>query len=122
MMDSFKPGGWPTLVPRLFTTDVAGLVDFLKVAFDAEGEAAAGRPSELRIGDSLLLISDGGGVRSIAPGFFYLYVQDADETYRRALEAGAETIEAPANMPYGDRRAMVCDRWGNRWQIATFRG
>jgi len=121
-MSSFKPEGWSTITPRVFTSDVSGLVAFLKAAFDAEGEVHAGRPAEVKIGDSFLMVSDGGGVRSATPAFIHLYVQDADDVYRRAIEAGAESIEAPADMPYGDRRATVQDRCGNSWQIATFRG
>jgi PhnB protein len=121
-MSGFKPEGWSTITPRVFTSDVGGLVAFLKAAFDAEGEVHEGRPTEVKIGDSLLMVSDGGGVRSATPAFIHLYVQDADDVYRRAIEAGAESIEAPADMPYGDRRATVRDRWGNSWQIATFRG
>ena len=43
----------------------------------------------------------------------------AQPFYRRAIEAQALSLEAPADMPYGDRRAMVKDAWGNVWQIAT---
>jgi uncharacterized glyoxalase superfamily protein PhnB len=53
------------------------------------------------------------------PAFLYVYVDDSDSTYKRALLAGATSLEEPADMPYGDRRAMVRDRWGNTWQIAT---
>jgi uncharacterized glyoxalase superfamily protein PhnB len=53
------------------------------------------------------------------PAFLYLYVEDADATYRRAVQAGAQSLEEPSDMPYGDRRGMVQDRWGNVWQIAT---
>jgi uncharacterized glyoxalase superfamily protein PhnB len=56
------------------------------------------------------------------PVFLYAYVSDADATYQRAIEAGARSLETPVDMPYGDRRAMVEDRWGNVWQIATFKG
>ena len=49
------------------------------------------------------------GERGLFPAFLYVYVADADETYRRALEAGAETLEAPLDTPYGDRRAMARD-------------
>ena len=54
--------------------------------------------------------------------FLYVYVGDADATYRRALDAGARSLEEPRDVPYGDRRCMVTDRWGNTWQIATHRG
>jgi uncharacterized glyoxalase superfamily protein PhnB len=117
--DAYKPAGWPAVTPRLFTADVAGLVHFLKVVFDAEGDLQADRPSELRIDDAMVMVSDGGGVREPMPTFLYVYVPDADLTYRRAIAAGAEVLEAPADMPYGDRRAMVRDQWGNIWQIAT---
>jgi PhnB protein len=53
--------------------------------------------------------------------FLYVYVADADETYERAVAAGARVLEAPADMRYGDRRCMVEDEWGNTWQIATYR-
>jgi uncharacterized glyoxalase superfamily protein PhnB len=55
------------------------------------------------------------------PAFLYVYVDDADEAYWRAIAAGAESIETPADVPYGDRRAMVRDSWANIWQIATYR-
>jgi uncharacterized glyoxalase superfamily protein PhnB len=58
------------------------------------------------------------GERDLFPAFLYVYVADADETYRRALEAGAEALEAPLDTPYGDRRAMVRDPYGNVFQIA----
>ena len=53
------------------------------------------------------------------PAFLYVYVDDTDATYRRALEAGARSLEEPLDMLYGDRRGMVEDEWGNIWQIAT---
>jgi uncharacterized glyoxalase superfamily protein PhnB len=53
------------------------------------------------------------------PAFLYLYVDDIDATYARALKAGGESLEEPQEMPYGDRRAMVKDPGGNIWQIAT---
>ncbi|MBP2426773.1 VOC family protein [Bradyrhizobium elkanii] len=67
------------------------------------------------------LISDGGGAREAMPTFLYVYVENADEAYRRAIAAGAESIEPPADTPYGDRRATVRDSWANVWQIATYR-
>jgi PhnB protein len=73
----------------------------------------------MRIGDSLIMVSDGGGVRESRPTFLYVYVENTDETYQCALEADALTIEKPVDMPYGDRRATVQDPWGNIWQIAT---
>jgi uncharacterized glyoxalase superfamily protein PhnB len=112
------PAGWHSLTPRIVVHDVAGLVEFLRQAFEATGELHPDRPAVMQIGDSLLMIS-GVGPRAAMPAFLYLYVEDADATYRRALQAGARSLEEPGDMPYGDRRAMVQDRWGNIWQIAT---
>ncbi len=53
------------------------------------------------------------------PATLYLYVADVDATYRRALEAGATSLSAPADQFYGDRSAGVVDPTGNRWYIAT---
>src|SRR5882757_4332604 len=115
-MSDFKPYGWHTVTPRVFTDDVAGLVRFLKIVFGAQGELRSGAPTEMWIGDSIVMISDGGGVRAPMPACLYVYVADADETYRGAVAAGAESIEPPADMPYGDKRATVRDPWANIWQ------
>jgi uncharacterized glyoxalase superfamily protein PhnB len=116
---SYKPEGWSTLTPRVFTADVAGLVGFLHEVFGAQGDVNAGRPSELKIGESMLMVSDGGGVRRARSSFLYVYVEDTDATFARAVGAGAKTMEAPWDTAYGDRRATVEDPWGNTWQIAT---
>ena len=75
----------------------------------------------LRIGDSIVMISE-AEARDPAPAFLNVYVRDADEIHRRAVEAGARSLEAPSDLPWGDRRGMVRDRWGNTWQIATHLG
>lgn len=121
-MTRFKPVGWPSVIPRIVSRDLTGLAGFLRDVFKAGGEVRSGAPTEIRIGDSIILISDGGGTREAMPAFLYVYVENADETYRRAITAGAESIETPRDTPYGDRRATVRDAWGNVWQIATCRG
>jgi uncharacterized glyoxalase superfamily protein PhnB len=119
--ERFVPSGWPRVIPRIIVGDVAGLVQFLREVFGATGDVPDGAPAALSIGRSVIMVSDGGGVRRDTPAFLYVYVDDADATYARALARGAKSIEAPLDMPYGDRRAMVEDRWGNTWQIATHR-
>jgi PhnB protein len=101
----------------MVVSDAAAAVDFLRAVFDARGEVPAGRPAEIRIGDSVVLVS-ASGEREPFPAFLYVYVGDADETYRRALAAGALSVEEPLDTPYGDRRAMVRDPFGNVFQIA----
>lgn len=112
------PEGWHTVTPRIVVEDAAGLVAFLKRVFEATGELQAAAPSQITIGDSLLLVS-GAGEREVFPAFLYVYVADADTTYQRALDAGAVSLEAVWDTPYGDRRGMVRDPWGNVWQVAT---
>ena len=112
------PEGWHSVTPRLVVQEPALLVEFLRQAFNATGEFRTDRPSVIRIGDSIVMVS-GVGPREAMPGFLYLYVDDIDATYRRALEAGALSLEEPTDVPYGDRRGMIEDPCGNVWQIAT---
>ena len=114
----FVPEGWHTVTPRIVAHDAKQLVEFLKQVFGSTGDYRQDVPSEVRIGDSVVMIS-AAGARGPMPAFLYVYVDDTDATYRRALAAGARGLEEPADMPYGDRRCMVEDRWGNTWQIAT---
>ena len=113
--------GYHSITPRIAADDVDGLVSFLRAAFDATGEVVPGRPAEIRIGDSLVMVAS-TAERSAFPAFLYVYVDDADATYRRALDAGAASLEAPLDTPYGDRRAMVQDAFGNVFQIAHVLG
>ena len=118
-MNDFQPDGWHTVTPRIIVRDPENLIAFIKSVFRGRGEYRPGRPAEIRVGDSMIMVSDGNGLREWAPAFLYIYVEDADSTFRRAIAANAVSIEEPADMPYGDRRATVRDEWGNTWQIAT---
>lgn len=109
--------GHHSVTPRLVVADVRAQIEFLRVVFGASGRYDEGRPAEMRIGDSLVLVSP-ADVRAPFPGFLYVYVTDADAAYARALAAGAASLEPPIDTPYGDRRAMVRDPFGNVWQIA----
>ncbi len=121
-MKTYKPADRPAVVPRLFTKDVEGLVVFLKAAFGAKGRIILDRPTELVIGDSVIMVADGGGARKPTSSAFYIYVLDADKVWARALKAGAKNYAEPEDTPWGDRRAIVNDPWGNHWQIATHGG
>lgn len=119
VMSKFQPDGWHTVTPRIIVRDPESLITFIKHVFHGQGEFRPGLPAEIRIGDSVVMISDGGSLREPALAYLYVYVEDTDSTYARAMAANAVSIEAPADMPYGDRRATVKDLWGNTWQIAT---
>ena len=109
--------GFHSVTPRVVVDDVAAQVEFLRTVFGETGSVEPGRPAEIQIGDSLVMVSP-TDERDPFPAFLYIYVDDADTTYRRALDAGALSIEGPLDTPYGDRRAMVRDPFGNVFQIA----
>ena len=114
-----KPAGWHSVTPRIVARDASGLVAFICHVFGAEGKYDPASPTILSIGDSKLMVSD-AGEREPMGAFLYIYVSDADSLYRLALLQGARSIEEPADTPYGDRRCMIEDRWGNTWQIAVY--
>jgi PhnB protein len=99
------------------------LIDFMTRAFAAEERLRVARPdgtiqhAEVRIGDSIVELGDGEPL----PSAIHLYVDDADATYARAMAAGASSLVAPTDMPYGDREADVKDPFGNNWYIGTRR-
>jgi PhnB protein len=71
------------------------------------------------IGDSVVEMGEAHGPYQPMPTMFYLHVPDVDASYRRALEAGATSMSAPADQPYGSRVAGVTDAFGNQWYLAT---
>jgi PhnB protein len=124
------PEGFHTVTAYPRVADAPALVEFLTRAFSAEqtmmARGAAGIHAEVRIGDSMLKI--GGGAPDIpanvepAPTAFHVYVPDVDAAYERALAAGAESMGAPQDMPYGERGCGVKDASGNVWYVATAKG
>jgi PhnB protein len=75
--------------------------------------------AEVFIGDSAVMMGEPVGETPALPGSLYLYVEDTDSTYRRAIDAGATSLMEPANQFYGDRNAGIKDPSGNMWWIAT---
>ena len=116
-VEGAAPGGFHSVTPRIVVGDPEKQVEFLRVVFAASGEVHPDRPAEVRIGDSIVMVSS-IDARESFPAFLYVYVEDADATYRRAMQAGAVSLEEPLDTPYGDRRAMVRDPFGNVFQIA----
>ncbi len=113
------PYGWHSITPRLVVHNPRQLVEFLKAAFDATGDYESKRPSQMKIGDSIVMVSGMTGFAPTAPAYLYLYIDDCDAVYARALAAGATSLEAPEDLHYGDRRATIRDPEGNVWQIGT---
>lgn len=124
MAVSYIPEGYHTVTPYLVVNGAARLIDFLKDVFGAEEtfrmeDGGTVRHAEVRIGDSVVMLSEASEQQPPMPAMIHLYVPDADATYARALQAGAESLQEPADMFWGDRAADVRDSFGNRWWIAA---
>ena len=117
--DGIAPAGWHTVTSRIVAQNAKGLVDFVSFVFGAAGEYDSASPTIVEIGNSKVMISE-SGARGPKAAFLYVYVAEPDSTYRRALERGATSVEEPFDTPYGDRRCMIVDEWGNTWQIAAY--
>jgi PhnB protein len=119
------PEGYHTVTPYLTVKGADKLVEFLKKAFGAQERFQMPGPdgklahAEIQIGDSVVMMGEGGGQAPIMPAQLYLYVDDCDRYYKQALAAGATSVREPATQFYGDRNATVKDMCGNVWSVAT---
>ena len=122
------PEGLRTVTPYLHPRGAARMIDFLKQAFGAEEKSRYQSPdgvihhAVVMIGDSMIEMGEARGEWQPMATTFYMYVDDVDSLYRRALAAGAASRSEPANQPYGDRVAGVADPFDNVWYIATRKG
>ena len=116
------PNGYRTLSPYLVVSDAEGLIAFVSAVFETEARRrmtidAGGLHAELELGDSVLMVGEGGSMSF--PATLHVYVEDADAVYERALAAGATSVAEPHDTSFGDHRAAFDDRWGNQWWVAT---
>ncbi len=114
-----------TVTPYLVVPDADAELEFLKSAFGGT-EASCNRGAdnavmhaEVNIGDSLIMLGQAGGQWKPRSAALYLWVDDVDATYRRALHAGAVSESEPEDKPYGHRNAGVIDRNGVTWWIGA---
>jgi uncharacterized glyoxalase superfamily protein PhnB len=119
------PDGYHTVTPYLVVADAEQVLDFTIKAFGAKEKVRMPGPdgkvahAEVTIGDSVVMIGAPASGRRLMPAMIYLYVEDTDATYKKAVAAGGTSLEEPADAFYGDRRAAVEDSQGNQWFIAT---
>ena len=113
--------GFQSVVPFLSVQGADGLAAFLSEAFGAKQtfQSKSGTHFEVRIGDSMVMLTDGGGDWKPMPAVLYLYVTDADAVYEQALEAGGTSVMEPVTQFFGDRHGGVRDPSGNVWWIST---
>ena len=127
------PEGYHSITPYLVVDDATAAIDFYTRAFGATERMRMPTPdgkvahAELQIGDSVVMVSDEFEMSETkAPktvggttGGTFLYVEDVDEVFKQALDAGASEKQAPEDMFWGDRFARVIDPFGHSWQLAT---
>jgi PhnB protein len=129
------PEGYHSITPGLVLKDANKAIEFYKKAFGAEVKMNMPNPDgrcmhgELKIGDSIFFVGDefpefapdNKAPQSVGAvtGSLFLYVQDTDAAFKRAVDAGAKPLMPPADMFWGDRFAKVVDPFGHHWGMAT---
>ena len=128
------PEGYQSVTPLFVFKDARKAIDFYKQAFGAQERFAMPGPdgkgvmhAEVLIGSSIIMLGDERPQQSSksaesmggSPINFYLYVENVDQAFRRALEAGAKSQMAVEDMFWGDRVGTVQDPFGYSWTIAT---
>jgi PhnB protein len=129
------PDGYHAVTPYLIVGDGARAIEFYKQAFGAvevmrmHGPGGKVGHAEIRIGDSPIMLADefpGCDTRSPAslggsPVSIYLYVEDADTVFARAVAAGATAVRPVEDQFYGDRTGGLRDPFGHIWHVGTHR-
>lgn len=118
------PTGYTPVTPMLIASPAEELVTFIKEVFGAEERLRMPMPDgaighcELIANGGLIMVADAMEPFGANQTGIYIYVDDVDATYDRALARGGTSLMAPEDMFYGDRTSAVRDRWGNVWNIA----
>src|SRR5690625_3688283 len=110
-------------MPYVIVEDASEFLDFTKTVFGAEEKMKTEdkekiRHAEIVIGDSTIMLGQSGGQWEPQPAGLYINVESADDTYQKALDAGAATVMELRNEDYG-RTCGVLDPCGNTWWITS---
>ncbi|HRP07700.1 MAG TPA: VOC family protein [Gemmatimonadales bacterium] len=125
MSDHWKPADYPSVSVYLMTDNAAQVVAFLKATFGATEHRRMDTPDgriahlELRIDDSVVMLSEATDAYPAIPTWLHVYVPDVDATYARALAAGGRSVQEPVQKGDPDKRGGVMDPGGNTWWIST---
>jgi PhnB protein len=119
------PDGFHAVTPYLVVKDVGKEIEFLQKAFDAKVRYRMDMPSgctshaEVQIRDSIVMMGMASEQHPAMPVMLYLYVEDCDAAFKKAVAAGGKSMQEPKTMFYGDRSGAVTDESGNQWWVAT---
>lgn len=120
-MKESTPEGHSTVCPYLVIDEVALQLDFLKNVFDAEiiesidGEDGKVIHAEARIGNSIVMMGQSNAGNTARESMNYMYVDNADNRYAKAMEHGSVSLNEPVDRFYGIREAGIKDPCGNQW-------
>ncbi|HZQ07649.1 MAG TPA: VOC family protein [Anaerolineae bacterium] len=118
------PLGYSTVSPYLMVESVEKQLEFLKNVFEAEITEVLRNPEghvwhgEARIGDTLVMMGRAQKEYPAISSMLYVFTENVDQVYQRALDQGATSINEPKDQFYGNREAGVRDPQGNIWWIA----
>jgi PhnB protein len=121
----YKPEGYNSVSPYLIVDGAARTIEFLQRAFGAVELRRFPDPSgkvvhaEVRIDDTVVMLADSAEGWPPVPSHVHVYVRDVDAIYKRALEAGASSIQEPVKKEDEDKRSGVKDAGGTTWWIST---
>jgi uncharacterized glyoxalase superfamily protein PhnB len=125
-MSNWKPDHYNSVSVYIMVDGARRLIDFLKHTFDAAPLRHFDSPdgkikhAELRIGDSVVMLADSVEGYSPFPVWLHVYVPDVDAIYKKALAAGAASVQEPSQRPGDpDRRGGFKDPAGNTWWVST---
>lgn len=124
-MPHFKPAGYSTVSPYLIVSNAAATIKFLQAVFAGEvlrtvpDEQGRLMHAEVRVGETVVMLADSAPQWPPAPAHVHIYVEDVDDTYARAIAAGAASVQVPVKKDDEDKRGGVKDRGGATWWIAT---
>jgi PhnB protein len=119
------PDNYPRVIPYLIIKDVAKMRNFLKEVFNAEVTETMTLPDgtvnhgEVRIGDSVIMMGKASDDYPPKPAMIYIYVENVDAVFKKAISLGAKSIMEPADMFYGDRNGGFEDEQGMSWWVAS---
>ena len=124
MQEPFIPEGYQQCMPYLILPGADRFFSFMETVFGAEEKMRHLTPEgtlahgELRVGASVFMYSEASEQWGAQPGGFFIYVQDADASFAKAIAAGGTAVMDPADQPYG-RSGGVKDPFGNTWWITA---
>jgi uncharacterized glyoxalase superfamily protein PhnB len=125
MKAPYKPENYSSVSPYLIVQDAARTIDFLVAVFGATelrrfpNDEGRLMHAEVRIDDTVVMLADATAAYPPIRANVYVYVPDVDATYRRALNAGATSVQEPVQKEDDDKRGGVLDPGGTTWWIAT---